>query len=114
MLNFLMSFFSCSGYPEDVELILMMSAPTTSNEVEMMSWLFDKVLVPASHFSDVVLNSEPLSSRSNMYSFVLEDLPDGWDLGNVTGMQAVQWLVQESSIAIAIEPTLAANERLDV
>lgn len=114
MLNSLMSFFSCSGYPDGVELILMMSAQTTSNEVEMMSWLFDKVLVPASHFSDVVLNSEPLASRSNVHSFVLEDFPDGWDFGNPGGVRAARWLAQETSITIAVEQAFAADTKPDV
>ncbi|MBN8962806.1 MAG: hypothetical protein J0H71_16870 [Rhizobiales bacterium] len=114
MLSSLMSFFSCSGYPDDVELILMMSAPTTSNEVEMMSWLFDKVLVPASHFSDVVLNSESLASRSNVHSFVLEDFPDGWDSDNPSGVQAARWLVQETSITIAVEQTFATEMKSSV
>lgn len=109
MLNPLKSLFRGFGHPRGVEVILMISRPTTSSEVEMMSRLFDKVLIPASDNHDTILRSIPLSSRSNIFCFVLEE-PDGWNLDDAIGGRAARWIVRDSSIAIAVEKPLARNE----
>ncbi|GEM_PF-3907632 len=98
------------GYRRGVEVILMISRSTTSNEVEMMSRLFDKILIPASDSHDAILRSIPLSSRSNIFCFVLEGLPDGWSLDDAIGGRAARWMVRNSSIAIAVEQPLTRNE----
>jgi hypothetical protein len=110
MLNPLKSLLRGFGYPRGVEVILMISRPTTSNEVKMMSRLFDKVLIPASDSHDAILRSASLSSRSNTFSFVLEGLPDGWSLDDAIGVRPARWIVRDSLTAIAVEQPLTMNE----
>lgn len=112
MPNSFESLFRDFGNSRDIEIILIISRPTTSNEVEMMSRLFDKVLIPASDWSDVILRSASLSSSSNVFCFVLDGLPDGWCLDDTIGVCTARWIIRDSSTMIAVEQPLTMNEKL--
>lgn len=108
MSNLLKSLFRGLRYPEGPEVILMISQPATSNEVDLMSRIFDKVLIPVSDSNIAILRSASSLSRSNILCFVLKGLPIGWSLHDAISVRAAKWIVRDSLAMIAIEqpPTM--------
>lgn len=110
MSNLSKSLFRGLRYPEGSEVILMISQPATSTEVDLMSRIFDKVLIPVSDSNIAILRSASSLSRSNIFCFVLKGLPIGWSLHDAISVRAEKWIVRDSLAVIAIEQPLTKDE----
>lgn len=111
MVELLKSTFRGFGYPDFVEVILMTSRSVMPSELDLMSHIFDKVIIPPADCNNVSTSTRSLS-RSNVLSFTLKGLPDGWILNDVSSVRATKWIVDESSSVVAVDQPRATNRHL--
>lgn len=89
----------------------MTSRSVMPSELDLMSHIFDKVIIPPTNCNNVSKSTRSLS-RSNIFSFTLKGLPDGWILNDASSVRAKKWIVGESSSVVAVDQTRATNRQL--